>query len=259
MQVGQDVSCVVQVIVVDRAASPPRALVQSMDKWHARCWLVGDIPEATQLVGVGLRVESRNPLQLAVIPQSYVYPLHACQKQEMYQVTEVCSGIGSFSSTWGKLGFRVALGVDMNGAWRDLFQKLHAGSQSMFLEAEAGSKQTVQTMLSNGLVHGVLLSGVACQPYSRLGDGKGMADERANSLPQTLMTAWLTQSTVVILECVEPVLEHADFQQVLRQFCEETGYQLFQKVVHLSNHWCSKRTRWFGVLTAPGMPKMWVE
>lgn len=81
-----------------------------------------------------------------------------------------------------------------------------------------------------------------------------MSDPRAQSLPQTLRTAWLTQATMTIMECVPQVRENKEFQELLLAYCNATGFHLRQTVVKLSNGWSARRDRWIGILTAPGMP-----
>ena len=59
------------------------------------------------------------------------------------------------------------------------------------------------------------------------------------------------QSAVVLLECVPGALNDSAFQEVLKRFVSLTGFRLCQTILRLSDSWCSRRDRWFGVLSAP--------
>eukprot|EP00438_Fugacium_kawagutii_P024285 Skav230442 [mRNA] locus=scaffold3496:46177:55671:- [translate_table: standard] len=205
-----------------------------------------------QMTMLDVRVEAVTPLPcLKVVESSRVEKLGQCTKTQLHQVTELCSGMGAFSSEWEAEGFQVRLGVDQNPVWQDLFVSAHSASTPDFVAAAAGSTQTVKAMYDRGLVHGTVLAGVSCQPFSRLGDGAGMDDTRSNSLYEVLSTGWLTQSAVIGLECVAQVVNHPRFQEALTEFCRLTGYHQSQQVIDLKDFWCARRQRWYCILTAP--------
>ena len=107
------------------------------------------------------------------------------------------------------------------------------------------------SLAAKGGFYATLLSGIACQPHSKLGDKGGMSDCRAESLPKTLNLAWNLQCPIVVLECVPEIQGDSEVQQLLRQFALATGYRISQQVLSLQNGWCNRRSRWFCVLTAP--------
>lgn len=104
-----------------------------------------------------------------------------------------------------------------------------------------------------GVFSTAVAAGVHCQPFSRMGDAKGMNDCRSQSLPKALATSWILQVVMIVLECVPGVMQDAGFQGVVKQFSLQTGYRLSQVVLHLHDSWCSRRDRWIGVLVAPVM------
>ena len=150
------------------------------------------------------------------------------------------------------LGFSLCAGVDQNGMWKQLFEKLHPGAS--FCCGDLLDSSVLRQLMSKGLFHGVICSGVSCQPHSILGDRRGMSDPRAQSLPKTLSVSWLMQAAVVILECTPEVLRDPQAQELLRQFTVSTGYRMTQSILKLGNSWCSRRDRWIAVLTAPVIP-----
>ena len=151
-----------------------------------------------------------------------------------------------------RVEFSVAMGVDQNGLWRKLFESLHGGSS--FCAGDLLDPCGLQELLRRGLFHGVVCSGIACQPHSILGDRKGMSDPRAQSLPRTLQVAWLMQAAILVLECTPEVLRDSQAQELLRQYTVATGFRMSQAIVKLGNAWCGKRDRWIAVLTAPVVP-----
>eukprot|EP00438_Fugacium_kawagutii_P028468 Skav218395 [mRNA] locus=scaffold790:223414:232971:+ [translate_table: standard] len=193
------------------------SLVQTCDRRQQRMMIEGLPSDVFQMTLLDVRVEAVTPLPcLKVVESTRVEKLGPCTKAHLLQVTELCSGMGAFSSEWEAEGFNVRLGVDQNSVWHDLFVSAHSGSKSEFVAAAAGSTQTVKAMYDRGLVHGTVLAGVSCQPFSRLGDGAGMDDTRSSSLYEVLSTGWLTQSAVIVLECV------AQFYADLRWYASAT-------------------------------------
>lgn len=231
------------------------ALLQTCDRAGFRFLLNGAAPKgACQVVLMDVVLDRLEPVPCVSLKDtSRVEAIPPCHTKNLSQVTELCCGTGAFSTLWSRLQFHVKLGVDHNPNWQEMFQEAHPGAD--FLAADAGSVETLKVMHDKQLTHGVILAGVSCQPYSRLGDQGGMADSRSSSLDEALMTTWCTQSAVLVLECVAPVLHHKDFQAHLQKFCQLTGYHLSQQVLDLKTTWCTRRERWIGVLTAPALGK----
>ena len=211
----------------------------------------GDLPNpVNNYVFVGLKmVKEHNRIIGCIDENTTVIREHPCQISEMYNIVELCCGMGAFSMMGPLVGFQIKAGVDQNDKWKYLWDNGHEGT-AKFFHGDVGDSSIVAELLKDGNLHSTLLSGVSCQPYSLAGDGRGMDDERSDSLPKTLMTAWLLQCPIVILECVPSVLNNDRFQMVLKEYCTRTGCHLTQQVLHLSHLWCARRDRWFGCITA---------
>ena len=180
---------------------------------------------------------------------AWVHALPDCEFHSSSSVIEVCSGLGGFSKEAARLGLQVLCGVDCNKAWSPLFSALHKGAS--LVVGDLSDLHVASSLAAKGGFYATLLSGIACQPHSKLGDKGGMSDCRAESLPKTLNLAWNLQCPVVVLECVPEIQSDAEVQQLLRQFALATGYRISQQVLNLQNGWCNRRSRWFCVLTAP--------
>ena len=247
---GQRISMVMMMVCHD--AKGNRHLLQSQDRRGIRIWVVGVLPLAAAVVGVGFLVTAVHPMQLQVDTATFVVPVPTCDREALYQVVDLCCGLGGFSVTAGRLGFSVRAGVDQNGLWKQLFEESHPGA--VFYSGDLLDSDVLQGLLTQGFFHGVICSGISCQPHSVLGDRLGMSDPRAQSLPKTLKVGWLLQSAVIILECTPEILRDPQAQELLRRFTIDTGYRLTQAILKLSNTWCSRRDRWIAVLTAPVVP-----
>lgn len=248
---GQRYNGVFTVVCSDH--STESHMVMSSDRQCYRMHLSGGIPEgAHQVTCLDVKVVATTPcVFLEADSQTQVFSIKACEAEDMFKVVDLCCGMGTFSAAFEEVGFTPSLGVDSNATWADLFAEFHAKHSTPFYHAQAGDVKTVSTMLSSGLQHNTILAGVSCQPFSQMGDARGMEDERSGSLAQVLQTAWLCQATTIVLECVPPVLQNEGFQSVLAQYASVTGYHVTQRVLSLSNGWAAKRDRWFAVLTAP--------
>lgn len=79
--------------------------MQSQDRRGLRIWVSGDIPQASAIVGLDLLVTSEHPLQLSVDASSFVMPVPTCDRSALFQVVDLCSGLGGLQSLQGALVF----------------------------------------------------------------------------------------------------------------------------------------------------------
>lgn len=173
-----------------------------------------------------------------------------CERAQLSQVVDLCAGIGAFSSLVHRLGFEVKLGIDHNKVWEQLFKTLHS-QDTPFLVSDINSAQAIQALVHAGCFHSVMCGGISCNAYSVLGDQAGMSDPRSLSLPKALRTGYMLQSACIVLECTPALLKDVESQAIIRQFAETTGYRVSQCLIQLSNCWCARRERWFGLFCAP--------
>lgn len=246
---GQRISSVLT--MVGRDSEGTKHLACSNDREMVKLWLHGKVPEGRVLTGTGLLVTSVCPLALTVDESAWICSVPECTWSATCRLVEVCSGLGGFSREAARAGFSVLCGVDANKVWTTLFRELHDGAS--FEVGDLADPHVVQSLADKGGFHSVMLSGVSCQPHSRLGDGLGSKDARSMSLPKTLSLAWSLQCTMVVMECVPEIQQDTVVQEMLRAFAVATGYRISQQVIRLQNGWCSRRDRWFCVLSAPAL------
>ena len=252
IHVGQCINTVLNVVCRDLEGVNTCHLCQSSDRQAAKIWVKGILPAGPSLCLLDVQVSAVGPVVLEVGSQSVVVSVPGCRLSDVTCVVELCSGLGAFSSGLSRLHLNAVAGVDENPVWKSLYTKLH-GKHAQFIHGDIHSGDTLKRLVDEKYFHCIVAAGVHCQPFSRMGDGKGMLDNRSQSLPKALATSWILQAVIVLLECVPGVMSDAGFQGVLRQFVSQTGYKLTQVVLHLQDSWCSRRERWFGCLVAPIM------
>ena len=225
-------------------------IMHSLDKTQRWIVVSGCLPQvADHYVAFGLVVTGvGSRLQVKVDGETVIHALSPPWAGSFGKVIELCSGMGAWSTAALELGLDVLAGVDSNGNWETIFRALHPHSE--FLKGDIGANDVLCRLHELNGARAILLAGVSCQPYSKAGDRRGMADDRALSLPKALKAAWMMQAPVLVLECVPDVLQDSAFQALLKEACVEGGFHLSQHIMKLQDAWCTRRERWFGVLTA---------
>ena len=162
---------------------------------------------------------------------------------------ETCSGIGALGAGAQLAGMQV---VAMNELQPATCQLLRLLDRPGVVEGDIANQGVLRQMWDLDRRPTVLAAGVACQPYSLLGDRRGGRDPRALSLPHVLQAGILLQSCAVVIECVQPAAQDEFVRTCLRAFCDATGFSCQEVLLDLSTVWSAHRARWC-VLTPPGL------
>ena len=70
----------------------------------------------------------------------------------------------------------------------------------------------------------ILSGGIACQPWSLLGDQREMSDDRSRSMPGMLRAIHFLQIPLAVMECTPAVLQSKEEQDILRKICIRNRY-----------------------------------
>ena len=210
-----------------------------------------DFQRDTILVLNAKVVEVQPILTLEVGCTSIIYGMPTCDVKQMQQIVELCSGIGVWSSVAHHVDLHCLAGVDTNPRWESIFHNLHSGAE--FLVGDCGDTGMIQKLVEANGFFSTILAGINCQPHSTGGDQRGFQDDRASSLPKVLRAIWLLQSHCAVLECVPAVMTNPEAQAMLQQFCKQTKMSMTQSILQLSDVWCTKRERWFAILSSQVM------
>ena len=219
---------------------------------------VGTLPEhATVVLIVGARVhEANSQVILHEIDTTKSFPRPYINLAEVKRVVEVCSGAGFLGAGLEHSGFDVILRCDHNPKMLKLAKDLHNSEVALGDVCTDSLLSPICSLQPNA---GTLASGVACQPYSRLGDQQHHLDTRSMTLPGTLRLGFLCRSGAILLECVAEAHSCPWVQQTIRRFASITGYGISQGVCQLQTLWPAKRNRWWCILTHPALGSVpWV-
>ena len=166
-------------------------------------------------------------------------------ERSVKQILEMCAGIGAVDVGYEHCGASVSATNDQNIRFCQL---LHARGRSV-VAGDIALPSTVARMAQHA--GNTISAGVSCQPFSSLGDQLEEKDSRVMSLVGVLHAIHLLQAPLGILECTKAAFTSQWFQSMLKQFCEQTGKVLQQSILELHECWPSKRTRWWGTVSAP--------
>ena len=166
-------------------------------------------------------------------------------------VIECCAGLGATSQGARFAGFRTVAHVEKQPSLAQLLQR---NTASHVVVGDITDERTVQQVSQLGVVAHVVSAGVACQPYSRGGDGQSGDDPRAWSLMGVLRASWLWGIHMVIIECVGQALTDPFVQGAIQQYCAVTGCKAIQTTLQLGQVWAAKRERWWCIILPPYLP-----
>ena len=182
--------------------------------------------------------------------ETLIFSHQACTWVGARQIIELCCGMGALGHGAKACGFSTVVGCDIRPRMLELF-RLHSSGKTVL--GDISEFSTLQAIFEAHPHSCVVASGIACQPYSQLGDRKGGTDPRASTLPATLYAAFYLRAMLVVIECVGPAQQDPFVQHHIRNFCHKTGFCKSECVLDLKDIWASRRNRWWCVLSAPAI------
>lgn len=184
---------------------------------------------------------------IVIDDQSTVFPHYVVTLGNFGRCIELCAGAGFMSTGARAAGLETIAGFEQNSKFEQFFV---ANGGHNFCCLNIHDSECVKQAFRLEGQGALVLSGIACQPYSRAGDEKGGCDGRAGTLPATLKFAWLIQAPVIILECTPKAMTNEFVQGQIKSFATRAGYHVSQQVLHLDRQWVGRRDRWWCVLSA---------
>lgn len=144
------------------------------------------------------------------------------------QAIEVCAGIGAMGKGMQSCKVSTQCYVEYSPKFSEwLRDHGHLG----VVEGNIAHTQVVIQAAEQAPHAQMLVGGVACQPFSRLGDRKEQADQRSESSPAFLrMLHWL-QLPLGVMECTSEVLDSSWAQGLLNTYMDATGSCCAQKIL----------------------------
>ena len=193
-----------------------------------------------------VQIDVEGKILLSKGDQGEVFRNRVASPSALARMFSVCSGMGGSLMGFAAAGFECIGAVDRSPL---AVKSLRKNFGFPVVEGDLCSDQVKSKIhMIKGPEGCWYEGGFPCQPFSRLGDGKGMSDDRSSALVHILRLAWLTQSHGLCLECVEGAGQDRDVAELLEQFETLMGMQHKTKVLHLQRCWASRRTRWWVVI-----------
>ena len=227
--------------------------------------LMATVPQHERFIFTG-KLESNKAsyslMRVVIQQQSGCIPSLSCGDETMIfshtpctwkgtrQVIELCCGMGALGHGAEATGFQTVVGCDIRPKMLELFQRHCKGKPIL---GDICEFATLGSIYKAHPFSCVIASGIACQPYSQLGDQMGGSDPRASTLPGTLATAFYLRAVIVVIECVGPAKDDPFVQHHIRNFCSKTGFRKTECLQDLKDIWASKRGRWWCILAAPAI------
>ena len=183
-------------------------------------------------------------------PSTMVFFPKQWEAKHLQNLCETCVGIGALGTCSQSLGMRIMCQNDSNPRFTE-WLKSH-GAQHV-VTGDITQPSTWKAMHDTCPEPAVLAAGVACQPFSRLGDRRESQDPRSQSLPGTLQAGFYLRSPAIVLECTREAKDSPFVQNCIQVFCNATKYHAKQIILDLHLIWPSRRSRWWCVLVHPSI------
>ena len=199
----------------------------------------------------GRLVSTTKGIRITTDATSYILHHSGCTFPDLWNVSEICSGIGAMSDGISSAGGFIKNKNELRPPLV-AFQRQQGFSQ--MVEGNIGDTTVLAEFLGAHPHSTMLVAGFNCQPWSKLGDQRQLDDPRSMSLIFALRTAFYCRSHAVMLECVSEVGTDAQVMQIIEQWCRITGFQMSTTQLKLEDFWPSRRSRWWCLLTNPSTP-----
>eukprot|EP00438_Fugacium_kawagutii_P015306 Skav221895 [mRNA] locus=scaffold1395:702164:704056:+ [translate_table: standard] len=164
-------------------------------------------------------------------------------------VVETCAGLGAMGHGYTFCGAETVAYNELNPRYAQCLRNQFA---KPVITGDMNDTQVLSDVLKHVPFASILSSGVACQPFSQLGDQQAERDSRSTSLTGTLNMAYHLEPIWIILECTKEIKQSEWAQGILSSFCQHAHYVMSQQILDLHHLWPGHRTRWWAVLTKVG-------
>ena len=209
------------------------------------------IPSECQAISVlGGRLICKLPMPVFEVRSMEDVLCHRrCTREDMWNLIELCAGLGIGTMGFNQAGMRTVCAVDWCLPFTQGFQEIHPDIP--VVTGDIGSSDVLRQVHKVHSDPAALMCGFACQPFSAGGQQRGVNDIRSETLPKTLKAAVLLRSVAVILECVQDAGSNSMVRNLVDSFARQCGYHLAEVNLRLEEVWVSRRARWWAILTAP--------
>lgn len=251
ISVGQRVDFLAEVIIWD--PDHQRTLVRSAIG-RKFVLVVGNLPKATAYSFLGgLVLDTSKGFRLQVDDHCKFLPHDGCDIPDLWQVSEICSGIGAMSDGITSAGGDIKAKNELR---EPLIEIQRLQGFNALAKGDIGDTTVLAEFFGIHPHSTMLVAGFSCQPWSKLGDHKQLGDPRSMSLVYALRTAYFCRSHSVMLECVSEAGTDPQVLAMIDHWCRVTGFRRSSIDLKLEDFWASRRHRWWCLLLNPAAPSI---
>ena len=245
---GQSVDILVETVVWDPKGL--KHLVRSA--LHRRFLRVcGEFPQAVAYSLMDFTILSTDSgITVGQGDGGVVFPHVVATLDDLFTVTEVCSGIGVMSDGILTSGATICAKNELRETLVDF--QMRQGVTGL-VQGDIGNLSVLSTFFHQHPRPALLAAGFSCQPWSKLGDKQGFRDSRACSLHHTLRTAYFCRAHGLLLECVTEAGHDKSVIGLIQAWCKCTGFHMHSTDLRLEDFWPSKRHRWWCLILNPAV------
>ena len=168
---------------------------------------------------------------------------------DMFNLVELCAGIGIGTQGFAELGFKTVVAIELRKPSAEAYKQLHPEVEVIC--GDIRDKSVVGEVYRRHPRSTAIMAGFSCQPFSGGGAQQGVADSRADVLLGVMNAAFLLRCPLLVLECVKNAGSNRYVRNVVESFRDEMGFHLSEGLLSLESCWVSRRDRWWAILAAP--------
>lgn len=182
--------------------------------------------------------------------ETHTFPRAEPEMAGLFRIVDACAGIGAVAAGYDACKAQVLCHLEANPKFH---QWLHSKTKVPCIRGDITDRRAVAEVAKHTPVSHTLSTGISCQPFSRLGDGKQGKDPRSASFPGALLMGYFLGSLAFLLDCTQEAMDSEWIQNQLMSFEKQIKHHVCQNVLHLHELWPAKRTRWWAIIAHPAL------
>ena len=143
---------------------------------------------------------------------------------------EADSGIGALGKGFEQCDFITACYNDFNPRF---CQWLRQKTTVPGVEGDLTQPATIHAIHTHAPDAQFLSGGMSCQPFLLLGDRREEGDQRSSSFTGLLVLFCFLKVSMIFMECTKEVMQSKWAQDVIHQFCLQTGFHVKQALLDI--------------------------
>ena len=203
---------------------------------------------APNITLVNAVVSAISPVVMILIYlETRILPHHVFAFDKVFDMVEICCNSFGFAQNC----FTHRVSVELQPAFVELHKLVY--DQVPVIQGDISEIEILLKLWHTTGAFGLLMAGIACQPYSSGGQQRGGSDARALTLPGVLQLLHRLAVPILVVECVVPARDNQFVRNHLQKLNTDLGYHITDCVLRLEDTWVSNRFRWWMVASHPAI------